>query len=60
MALNGEIQEKARREVAKELDKHHGELSYDALMEMHYLETVILGQYSLSHCGISVSLLSVP
>nr|WET52687.1 cytochrome P450 [Phaedon brassicae] len=40
MSMNAEIQEKARREV-KELIKSHGGLTYECLMEMKYLETVI-------------------
>ncbi|KAJ8934436.1 hypothetical protein NQ318_017137 [Aromia moschata] len=42
MALNEEIQQTARQEVNKVLEKYE-ELSYESIMEMHYLDTVIYG-----------------
>lgn len=44
MTLNPVIQRRAREEIAKVLDKHEGNFTYEAVMEMEYLETVILGK----------------
>ncbi|XP_074030754.1 probable cytochrome P450 6a14 [Leptinotarsa decemlineata] len=41
MALNGNIQQKAREEVNKLFEKHQG-ITYESVMEMSYLEMVIL------------------
>lgn len=43
MTLNGDIQDKARREVMDVLRRYDGNLSYEAVMELHYVETIILG-----------------
>lgn len=43
MAVSKNIQQKARKEVDMLIEKY-GEISYDSVMEMHYLETVILGK----------------
>lgn len=48
LAQNQEIQEKLRKEIKKVLTKHEGKISYEAVMEMRYLEQVINGSYSLS------------
>lgn len=42
MAQNKEIQQKAREEVLK-LWETNGQINYDSVMEMHYLDTVIFG-----------------
>ncbi|RZC32690.1 cytochrome P450 6a2, partial [Asbolus verrucosus] len=42
MAQNEGIRNKARTEISKVLEKHGGKLTYDAVMEMHYVDTVIL------------------
>lgn len=44
MALNRDVQAKARSEVVRVLDKYDGTLCYEAVMELGYLEMVILGQ----------------
>lgn len=43
MAQNQEIQQKAREEVQCLLEKH-GDINYESIMEMHYLDTVIFGK----------------
>lgn len=45
LAKNREIQDKAREEVVNVLKKRDGKLTYDSLMDMHYLEKVILGKF---------------
>lgn len=44
MALNEGIQLKARNEVNRVFETFNG-LSYDSVMEMHYLDTVIFGKF---------------
>lgn len=43
LSVNPEIQKKARQEVIDVLKKHNGEFTYDAMMEMHYVERCIQG-----------------
>lgn len=43
MALNPSIQERARSELADVLNKHENKLTYDAVGELQFLETVVLG-----------------
>lgn len=52
LALNPLIQEKLRQEVDQVLKKHNGELTYDALLDMHYMEKVINGKSYLSVLAI--------
>lgn len=40
LALNPDIQERLRKEIQSVLAKHENQLSYDALMEMKYLDMV--------------------
>lgn len=44
MAQNDSIQAKARQEVRKILGKYEGNVCYEAVMEMEYLEMVISGE----------------
>uniref|UniRef100_A0A6M2DE09 Putative cytochrome n=1 Tax=Xenopsylla cheopis TaxID=163159 RepID=A0A6M2DE09_XENCH len=41
VAHNQDVQENLRREIADVLDKYDGNLTYDALMEMSYLDRII-------------------
>lgn len=43
LAYRPEIQEKLRKEITKVLGKHGGEITYEALGEMTYLDQVING-----------------
>lgn len=53
LALNPEIQTKVRQEIRKAIQKH-GEITYDMMMDIPYLDQVINGNYSL--CFISYQL----
>ncbi|KAF2883647.1 hypothetical protein ILUMI_22519 [Ignelater luminosus] len=41
MALNQDVQQRARENVREVLDRHNGEISYEALQEMTYVQQVI-------------------
>ncbi|KDQ77054.1 Cytochrome P450 6j1, partial [Zootermopsis nevadensis] len=41
LALHSEIQQRLRAEITQVLDKHHGELTYDGIHEMSYLDLVV-------------------
>ncbi|KAJ3666881.1 hypothetical protein Zmor_002308 [Zophobas morio] len=41
MAQNEAIRNKARAEISRVLERHSGKLTYDAAMEMEYLDTII-------------------
>lgn len=44
LALNPEIQEKMREEINAVLKKHDSKLTYEAMLEMKYLQMVIDGE----------------
>jgi cytochrome P450 family 6 len=45
LAMNQDIQEKARQSIQKVLEKHGGNLTYDAITEMTYITQCINGMY---------------
>lgn len=47
LSVNPDIQDKVRKEINTVLENHHGELTYEALMEMTYLRQVLDGIFDL-------------
>jgi cytochrome P450 family 6 len=45
LALNPDIQEKLRAEIDAVLEKHGGNITYDAIFEMEYLDKVVSGEW---------------
>jgi cytochrome P450 family 6 len=44
LSQNQKVQDKARANIKEVLKKHNGKFTYEAMMEMTYLENVILGR----------------
>jgi hypothetical protein len=44
LALQPEIQNRLRAEVMQVLNKHNGELTYDGMQEMPYMDMVVSGE----------------
>ena len=44
IALHPEIQNRLRAEIVQVLNKHNGQLTYDGLQEMVYLDMVVSGE----------------
>jgi cytochrome P450 family 6 len=44
LALHPEIQQRLREEILQVLNKHNGELTYDGIQEMSYLDRVVSGE----------------
>lgn len=45
LATNLDIQQKAREHVEEVLSRHNGEMTYDAVLELTYIDQIIQGQY---------------
>lgn len=48
LAKHADIQDKLRKEVDSVLTKHGGEVTYEAIQEMHYLDMVISGNNKIN------------
>jgi cytochrome P450 family 6 len=46
LALNPDIQERVRTEIDTVLEKHGGDITYEAISEMEYLDKVVNGENS--------------
>jgi len=44
LALQPDIQDRLRTEITKVLSKHQGQLTYDGMQEMVYLDMVVSGE----------------
>jgi cytochrome P450 family 6 len=44
LALHPEIQHRLRAEIIGVLNKHNGELTYDGIQEISYLDMVVSGE----------------
>lgn len=55
LALSQEVQGKAREEIIMVLSKHGGKFTYEAMMEMHYVEQVINGKKKFLIFKISIN-----
>jgi cytochrome P450 len=44
LALHPEIQKRLRAEIMQVLNKHNGQLTYDSIQEMAYLDMVVSGE----------------
>lgn len=49
MSLNNEIQKKAREEIESVISRHGGQLTYEALQQMEYLDMVVAGERLKMH-----------
>lgn len=45
LVKNQDIQEKLRKEILEVVKKHNGELTYEGIMEMSYMDNVVHGKY---------------
>lgn len=45
LALNQDIQNKLRNEINNAVERHDGKLSYEAMMDIPYLDQVINGEH---------------
>lgn len=56
LALDADVQERAREEVREVLKRHNGQLSYEAAMELHYIDQIIKGIIPEQlHCASSAN-----
>lgn len=47
LSQNQEVQDKARDEVRKVLSQHDGQFTYDAMMDMHYVDNCLSGKLTV-------------
>ena len=47
LSLNQDLQEKTREEIQKVIKNHDGKITYEAIMEMKYLQMVIDGGFEI-------------
>jgi cytochrome P450 family 6 len=52
LALHPEIQNTLRAEIVQVLNKHNGQLTYDGIQEMPYLDMVVSGEGTEAGCII--------
>jgi cytochrome P450 family 6 len=52
LALHPEIQERLRAEIMQVLSKHNGQLTYDGIQEMVYMDMVVSGVLIEAGCII--------
>jgi hypothetical protein len=52
LALHPEIQNRLRAEVMQVLNKHNGQLTYDGIQEMAYLDMVVSGEDIEAGCNL--------
>ena len=45
MAVNPDIQERVRSEINTVLDKHGGNITYESISDMEYLDKVVSGEW---------------
>ena len=51
LSINEDIQEKARKSVKEVLKKHNGDLNYESVGEMDYVEQCINGIINIMFIG---------
>jgi len=47
LALNNSVQNKLREEIQLNLSKNDGQINHELLMELHYMDMVIAGNFFL-------------
>jgi cytochrome P450 family 6 len=52
LALHPDIQNRLRAEIMQVLNKHNGQLTYDGIQEMDYLEMVVSGEGIEAGCVV--------
>jgi cytochrome P450 len=52
LALHPEIQNRLRAEIKQVLNKHNGQVTYDGIQEMAYLDMVVSGVWHEAGCNI--------
>lgn len=55
IASNKHVQEKLQQEIETVLAKYGGEITYDAVQEMTYLECVLCGWYQITEATVLIN-----